>query len=76
VRLEASVERAAELLPPGSGLLEAAGEGECLWHTGSDSLRDLANYISALEVPFKVEGPQELRDHLEVLATRYRSAVA
>ena len=76
VRLAAPVERVAEMLPPGSGLLEAAGEDECLWRTGSDSLRDLANYISALDVPFKVEGPQELRDHLEALADRYRFAVA
>src|SRR5690606_29497351 len=61
IRLHAPVEAAAELLPPGSGLLEAAGDGETLWRTGSDTLRDLANYISALELPFTVEGPPELR---------------
>ncbi len=75
IRLHAPAAVMAELLPPGSGLLEPLGDGECLWRTGSDSLRDLANYISALEVPFTVEDPPELRDHLRVLAARYAAAV-
>lgn len=74
IRLRASAEAMAEVLPPGSGLLEPAGEGESLWRTGSDSLRDLANYISALEVPFTVEDPPELRDYLRALAARYAAA--
>jgi predicted DNA-binding transcriptional regulator YafY len=75
IRLRAPVEQVASVLPAGSGLLEPAGDEECVWRTGSDSLRDLTNYISALEVPFEVEGPQELRDYLKVLAARYASAV-
>ncbi|MCC3763296.1 YafY family transcriptional regulator [Glycomyces sp. TRM65418] len=74
VRLHAPASSLAEALPPGSGLLEPAGEGESLWRTGSDSLNDLAAYISALDVPFTVEAPQALRDHLRRLADRYRAA--
>lgn len=76
IRLQAPVEKAAGMLPPGSGLLEPAGDAECLWRTGSDSLRDLTNYITALGLPFKVEAPQALRDHLKTLADRYTTAAA
>jgi predicted DNA-binding transcriptional regulator YafY len=74
IRLHAPASSVAEALPPGSGLLEPAGEDESLWRTGSDSLHDLAGYISALDVPFTVEAPRELRDHLRRLARRYLDA--
>jgi predicted DNA-binding transcriptional regulator YafY len=74
IRLHASIERVAAMLPPGSGLLEPAGDAACLWRTGSDSLRDLTNYVTALDLPFEVEGPQAFRDHLKALADRYAAA--
>lgn len=74
IRLHAPIERVAAMLPPGSGLLEPAGEEACLWRTGSDSLRDLTNYITGLDLPFNVEAPQALRDHLQALAARYTAA--
>ncbi|MDA1359499.1 YafY family protein [Glycomyces luteolus] len=74
IRLRAPVEQVAAMLPPGSGLLEPAGDAECLWRTGSDSLRDLTNYITGLDLPFSVEAPQALRDHLQDLASRYTEA--
>lgn len=74
IRLHVPASAVAEALPPGSGLLEPAGEGESLWRTGSDSLHDLAGYIGALDVPFTVEAPEALREHLRGLADRYRAA--
>lgn len=76
IRLYEPVEAIGAMLPPGSGLLEPAGERECLWRTGSDSLRDLTTFITGLGLPFKVEAPQALRDHLAMLAARYAAAVA
>ncbi|MEU5153722.1 WYL domain-containing protein [Glycomyces sp. NPDC021274] len=76
IRLQAPVEQVAAMLPPGSGLLEPAGDAECLWRTGSDSLRDLTNYLTGLDLPFIVEAPQSLRDHLNGLAARYLAATA
>jgi predicted DNA-binding transcriptional regulator YafY len=74
IRLHAPAAAIAERLPPGSGLLEPDGEDHCRWRTGSDSLHDLAGYISALDVPFTVESPEVLRDHLRRLADRYLAA--
>ncbi|SDD07487.1 helix-turn-helix transcriptional regulator [Glycomyces harbinensis] len=74
IRLRMSAEAAAEALPPGSGLLEPVSDEECLLRTGSDSLPDLVNYVSSLDVPFTVESPPELRDLLRRLAERYAEA--
>ncbi|MCD0442977.1 WYL domain-containing protein [Glycomyces sp. A-F 0318] len=74
IRLPMSAEAAAEALPPGSGLIEPVSDGECLLRTGSDSLRDLVNHLSALDTPFTVESPPELRDLLRRLAERYAAA--
>ncbi|MFC3494048.1 helix-turn-helix transcriptional regulator [Glycomyces rhizosphaerae] len=74
IRLQAPVEEVAAILPPGSGLLEPAGDAECLWRTGSDSLRDLTHYVTALGVPFRVEDSEELREYLRALAARYQAA--
>jgi len=74
LRLHVSAEEAAEALPTGSGLLEPRGESECLLMTGTDSLRDLVNYVSALDLPFTVESPPELKDLLRRLAERYAAA--
>ncbi|GAB3219641.1 WYL domain-containing protein [Glycomyces halotolerans] len=74
IRLETSVEAAAERLPPGSGLLESAGEEACVWETGSDSISDLAAYVTGLDIAFGVEAPEELRSYLRDLAARYLAA--
>jgi predicted DNA-binding transcriptional regulator YafY len=76
IRLAAPVETLAERLPPGSGLLEPAGDGACVWETGSDSIADLAAYVTSLDLPFTVEAPDELRAHLNVLAARYTAAAS
>ncbi|WP_030156518.1 YafY family protein [Glycomyces sp. NRRL B-16210] len=74
IRLHASAEAVAEVLPPGSGLVEAAGEGECVLETGTDSIPDLASYLGSLHLPFTVEHPEELKAHLRTLAKRYVDA--
>ncbi|MEU6250696.1 YafY family protein [Glycomyces sp. NPDC047010] len=74
IRLHVPAEAAADRLPPGSGLIEPAGPRECLWETGSDSLRDLALFATSLDLPFTVEEPAELREELRRLADRLRAA--
>jgi predicted DNA-binding transcriptional regulator YafY len=74
IRLLVPLAEAAERLPVGSGLLEAVGEGECLWETGTDSLRDLALFATSLDLPFAVEEPAGLREELRALAERLRAA--
>ncbi len=76
IRLAASVEAASSLLPAGSGLLSPSDDGGCLWETGSDSLIDLAAYITRLDLDFTVESPPELRACLERLAERFTAAAA
>jgi predicted DNA-binding transcriptional regulator YafY len=74
VRLAAPHAAMAERLPPAAGLLEPDGDGGCLFHTGGDSLHDLAGFLGSLDVPFTVLDPPELRAHLRTLATRYEQA--
>ncbi|PRY56394.1 putative DNA-binding transcriptional regulator YafY [Glycomyces artemisiae] len=76
VRFHVPLEAAAERLPIGSGVLEAAGADACLWETGSDSLEDLARFTAGLGLPFSVEAPQELREELRRLAERLRAALS
>jgi predicted DNA-binding transcriptional regulator YafY len=76
IRLAASTEAASALLPAGSGLLSPSDDGGCLWETGSDSLIDLAAYITRLDLDFTVESPPELRTCLDRLAARFTAAAA
>jgi predicted DNA-binding transcriptional regulator YafY len=74
IRFQVPLEEAAERLPPDSGLLEPLDGRECLWETGSDSLRDLARYTAGLDLPFTVDEPKALRAELRALAERLLSA--
>ncbi|RRR98667.1 helix-turn-helix transcriptional regulator [Glycomyces terrestris] len=74
IRLHVPLAEAADRLPVGSGLLEAAGERECRWETGTDSLRDLALFAAGLDLPFTVEEPDALRGELRALAERLSAA--
>ncbi|MCH7229311.1 YafY family transcriptional regulator [Glycomyces sp. L485] len=74
IRFEVPATTVSERLPPGSGLLEPIEGGGCIWQTGSDSLIDLAAYMTRLDLPFKVESPPELRTCLENLAARFNAA--
>jgi predicted DNA-binding transcriptional regulator YafY len=74
VRLASPHATMAERLPPAAGLLEPDGDDACLFHTGGDSLHDLAGFLGSLDVPFTVLDPPELRTHLRTLAARYGAA--
>jgi biotin operon repressor len=52
----------------------AGGYRTCELLTGTDSLHDLAAYLSKFDVPFTVLDPPELRDLLLELAARYTAA--
>ncbi|MEV0645365.1 YafY family protein [Phytomonospora sp. NPDC050363] len=74
VRLAASVEVVADRVIPAAGVLTPVDAENCELETGSDSLVDLAWYISRIDVPFTVLEPPELRDTLRSLASRYLEA--
>ncbi|MGK5554928.1 helix-turn-helix transcriptional regulator [Actinomadura kijaniata] len=74
VRLHASVETIAGMLPPAAGLLHADGADGCVLETGSDTLHNLAGFLGGLGVGFTVLDPPELRGYLDELADRYKAA--
>lgn len=74
IRLHAPLAAIADRLTPSSGVLKALDEHSCLLQTGTDSLHDLAAYLSKLEVGFDVLDPPELRTLLRTLADRYATA--
>ncbi|WP_204053053.1 helix-turn-helix transcriptional regulator [Microbispora siamensis] len=76
VRLHAPVEVMGARLTAAAGLLRADGADACVLETGGDSLPNLTAFITALDVPFTVLDPPELRAHLCALAERYRAAAA
>jgi predicted DNA-binding transcriptional regulator YafY len=74
VRLHAPAQAMARLLTSTSGLLTPADGDSCVLETGTDSLHDLAAYLSKLDVGFTVLDPPELRVVLRQLAERYAAA--
>lgn len=74
VRLHVSAEVVGERIPPAAGLLHPEGEQSCVLETGSGSLRDLAAFLTSLDVGFEVLDPPELRTLFRELADRYRIA--
>ncbi|WP_040524133.1 helix-turn-helix transcriptional regulator [Gordonia effusa] len=66
--------QAAEHIPEGSGVLETIDDHSCTLHTGANSLTHLAIHIAALDMPFRVEAPQELADRMTALAERITQA--
>jgi hypothetical protein len=57
-------------------LLTPIDEHACLLETGSESLPDLAAWLTSLDVGFEVLDPPELRTLLRDLAHRYLVASA
>ena len=74
--LHASVEAAAERLPPGAGTLEALDGGTCLLHTGAYSLDRLCVWLALIGFDFEVREPVELIDRVRDLAERFSRAVS
>jgi predicted DNA-binding transcriptional regulator YafY len=76
VTLHASAEAVAERLPPGAGIIEAAGDHTCTLHTGAASLDTLSVYLALVGFDFEVREPAELIERVRRLAERFGRAAA
>jgi predicted DNA-binding transcriptional regulator YafY len=72
--LQASVEMAAERVPPAAGTLEAVDEHTCILHTGATSLDTLSVYLALIGFDFEVREPPELVERVRWLAERFARA--
>ncbi|HLX42774.1 MAG TPA: YafY family protein [Bryobacteraceae bacterium] len=75
VTLHASVELAAERIPPSIGILEAIDDNRCVLHTGAGSLDGLAMWIAMIGFDFEVREPPELIERIRTLVKRFQRAV-
>ncbi len=75
VTLLASAEKAAEMVPPTVGMLEAIDERRCVLHMGANSLDGLCWYLATIGFDFEVREPAELRERVRVLGKRFGNAV-
>jgi predicted DNA-binding transcriptional regulator YafY len=76
VILRASVERAAEQIPSGVGMLEAIDEHTCQLRMGAGSLDALSLYLAMLGFDFEVREPPELIERIRWLVERFNRALA
>ncbi len=74
--IDAPAEEVIARINPAVGTVEAIGPGTSVLVTGGDSLETVAIWIGMLGLDFRVESPDELVEHLRVLAERYRRAVS
>ncbi len=74
VVLDAPADVVAAMVPSTVAVVEAIGEGRCLFISGSDSLDMIALHLARLGVPFTPLEPAELRDRCAVLAERLSQA--
>jgi predicted DNA-binding transcriptional regulator YafY len=74
VRLEASAGSIMNQVPPTVAVVEADGDERCVLTTGSDSLDAIAFHLAALDVPFTVDEPPELRARCAAIAARLTAA--
>jgi len=74
IRVYAPAAVVAERSTPTSGQITPIDDATCELVTGTDSLHDLAAYLSKFDVPFTVLDPPELRDVLRELGARYLAA--
>jgi predicted DNA-binding transcriptional regulator YafY len=72
--LQASVEMAAERVPPAAGTLEAVDEHTCVLHTGATSLDTLSVYLALIGFDFEIREPPELVERVRWLAERFTRA--
>ncbi|MFJ9364604.1 helix-turn-helix transcriptional regulator [Nocardia sp. NPDC101769] len=74
ITLLTSAERAAEVIAPTVGVLEAVDPDTCVLHTGADSLDAIAVHVAGFGFEFRVLEPPELAARLRELATRLHRA--
>ncbi|TDC71583.1 YafY family transcriptional regulator [Micromonospora sp. KC606] len=75
VTLHVPAETAAERILSSVGVIEAVDPQNCLLHTGSNSLDELAVYLGLFDLPLTVHEPPELITRIRALATRLNDAV-
>jgi predicted DNA-binding transcriptional regulator YafY len=76
VKLHASAETVAEVIPQTVGLLEAIDQKACILHTGAESLDRLCVWLALIGFEFEVRDPPELRERVQWLAGRFTRASA
>jgi predicted DNA-binding transcriptional regulator YafY len=74
ITLHSSVEALRRYVPPHWGHLEPIDDESCEYRTGDDDLDWLALRITMFRVDFEIHEPPELREHMLMLAERYRGA--
>ncbi|SEG75386.1 Predicted DNA-binding transcriptional regulator YafY, contains an HTH and WYL domains [Thermomonospora echinospora] len=74
VLMHGPIEEVGRHASPTAGRLEAVDADTCILHTGSDSLEELAIYISAKGFDFEVLDPPELTGVLRAMSDRLRRA--
>jgi predicted DNA-binding transcriptional regulator YafY len=74
VTLHAPIDSIQRWVPSHWGALERIDDQSCEYRTGEDDLDWLAMRIMMFRVDFEVHEPAELREHLRMLAERYRRA--
>jgi predicted DNA-binding transcriptional regulator YafY len=74
--VHAPIEAVARRSSPTAGRLERVDDRTCVLHTGSNSLDDLAIYVTVKGFDFEVLDPPELAEHLGGLADRLARAAA
>lgn len=75
VRVDAPVDEVVARINPAVGTVEAHPDGGSTLVTGGDSLEVVAVWISMLGMPFHVDDPPELVEHVRELAQRYAAAL-
>ncbi len=74
ILIHAPLEEVAQRSSPAAGRLEAVSEDQCVLHTGSNSLDELALYVAVKGFGFEVLDPPELVPVLRTLAERLHQA--
>ncbi|MFC9272779.1 helix-turn-helix transcriptional regulator [Streptomyces zhihengii] len=76
LRLQISAERAAEVIGPSVGVLEAVDETSCVLRTGAPNLEVLVIHVMLLGVDFEIVEPAELTDLVAAARDRLSRALA
>jgi predicted DNA-binding transcriptional regulator YafY len=70
VAIDAPVDEVRRRFPPTSGVIESDGRGGAVFVTGADRLEYLAGHLVALDLPFAVLAPPELRTLIRGIGER------
>ncbi|MEU1896183.1 helix-turn-helix transcriptional regulator [Streptomyces pristinaespiralis] len=75
ILLHTSAERAAGIIGPSDGVLEAVDDSRCLLRTGAASLDVMVVHVMLLGVDFEVVEPRELTGHIRTIRDRLSRAL-